>query len=100
VAHSVFDYVVRLVGHTRQMPQLRLGASPRGALGLMRTSRVFAAQQGRCYVVPGDVQTLAEPVLGHRVLLAPSFDASGGSTEEAIAEAIAAVPAPPSEQHR
>jgi MoxR-like ATPase len=100
VAPSVFDYVVRLVGHTRQMPQLRLGASPRGALGLMRTSRVFAALQGRCYVVPGDVQTLAEPVLGHRVLLAPSFDASGGSTEEAIAEAIAAVPAPPSEQHR
>ena len=100
VAQSVFDYVVRLVGHTRQMPQLRLGASPRGALGLLRTSRVYAALRGRSYVVPGDVQALAEPVLGHRVLLSPSFEASGGRAGEAIAEAIAAVPAPPSEQHR
>ena len=100
VADSVFDYVVRLVGHTRQMPQFRLGASPRGALGLLRTSRVHAALRGRPYVVPGDVQALAEPVLGHRVLLSPSFEASGGGAGEAIAEAIATVPAPPSERHR
>jgi MoxR-like ATPase len=100
VADSVFDYMVRLVSHTRQMPQFRLGASPRGALGLLRTARVFAALRGRSYVVPGDVQTLAEPVLGHRVLLSPSFEASGGSVAEAIAEAIGSVPAPPSEQYR
>jgi MoxR-like ATPase len=100
VADSVFDYMVRLVSHTRQMPQFRLGASPRGALGLLRTTRVFAALRGRSYVVPGDVQALAEPVLGHRVLLSPSFEASGGSAAQAIAEAIGSVPAPPSEQHR
>jgi hypothetical protein len=46
------------------------------------------------------VQALAEPVLGHRVIVSPSFEAAGGSVGEAIAEAIAAVPAPPSEQHR
>ena len=79
VAPAVFDYIVRLVSHTRQMPQLRLGASPRGALGLVRTSRAYAALRGRTYVVPGDVQLLAEPVLGHRVLLSPSFEASGGT---------------------
>jgi MoxR-like ATPase len=100
VADSVFDYVVRLVAQTRQMPQFRLGASPRGALGLLRTSRVYAALRGRPYVVPGDVQALAEPVLGHRVLLSPSFEASGGNAGEAIAEAVAAVAAPPSEHHR
>jgi len=100
VADSVFDYVVRLVAHTRQMTELRLGASPRGALGLMRTSRVYAALRGRSYVVPGDVQALAEPVLGHRVLLSPSFEASGGTAGDVIAEAVAAVDAPPSEQHR
>jgi MoxR-like ATPase len=100
VADSVFDYVVRLVSHTRQMSQLRLGASPRGALGLMRTSRVYAALRGRSYVVPGDVQALAGPVLGHRVLLSPSFEASGGNVGDAIAEAIESVEAPPSEQHR
>jgi MoxR-like ATPase len=100
VAPAVFDYMVRLVGHTREMSELRLGASPRGALGLLRTSRVYAALHGRPYVVPGDVQTLAEPVLTHRVLPSPSFEASGGSVAEAIAEAIATVPAPPTEQHR
>jgi MoxR-like ATPase len=100
VAPAVFDYMVRLVGHTREMSELRLGASPRGALGLLRTSRVYAALRGRPYVVPGDVQTLAEPVLTHRVLPSPSFEASGGSVAEAIAQAIAAVPAPPTEQHR
>jgi MoxR-like ATPase len=82
------------------MPQLRLGASPRGALGLLRTTRVYAALRGRPYVVPGDVQTLAEPVLSHRVLPSPSFEASGGSVVEAVAEAISSVPAPPTERHR
>jgi len=100
VAPSIFDYVVRLVAHTREMSQFRLGASPRGALGLLRTGRVFAALRGRHYVVPGDIQALAEAVLGHRILLAPSFEAAGGSVAEAIAEAIEAVPAPPSEQYR
>ena len=100
VAPAVFDYMVRLASHTRQMPQLRLGASPRGALGLLRTSRVYAALHGRPYVVPGDVQTLAEPVLAHRILMSPSFEASGGTVAEAVAEAIASVPAPPTDQHR
>jgi MoxR-like ATPase len=100
VAPAVFDYVVRLVSHTREMPQLRLGASPRGALGLIRTSRVYAALRGRTFVAPGDVQALAKPVLGHRVLLSPSFEASGGTVADVIAEAVASVPAPPTDQHR
>jgi len=100
VAPALFDYMVRLVGHTRQMPELRLGASPRGALGLLRTTRVYAALHGRSYVVPGDVQTLAEPVLSHRLLPSPSFEASGGSVAEAVAAAIASVPAPPTDRHR
>src|SRR4051794_21090245 len=100
VAPAVFDYMVRLASHTRQMPQLRLGASPRGALGLLRTGRVYAALHGRPYVVPGDVQTLAEPVLAHRLLLSPSFEASGGTAAEAVVEAIASIPAPPTDRHR
>ncbi len=100
VAPTIFDYVVDLVSHTRQMSQLRLGASPRGALGLVRTSRVYAALRGRRYVVPGDVQWLAESVLGHRLLLSPSFEASGGRTSDVVAELIASVPAPPTGQHR
>jgi len=98
VAPSVMNYIVSLVGHTRSMPQFRLGASPRGALGLLRASRVRAATEGRTYVTPGDVQTLAAPVLGHRVLLSASFEVSGGLATDAIAEAIAAVAAPPVDQ--
>jgi MoxR-like ATPase len=98
IAPAIFDYVVSLVSHTRQMPQLRLGASPRGALGLVRTSRVYAALRGRRYVVPGDVQALAESVLGHRLLLSPSFEASGGTTSDVVAELVASVPAPPTGQ--
>jgi MoxR-like ATPase len=100
VAPMVFDYIVRLVAATRSMPQLRLGASPRGALGLLRTTRVRAAMQGRPYVVPGDVQALAEHVLGHRVLASPSFEASGGRVADAIREAVSTVPAPPTDKHR
>jgi MoxR-like ATPase len=95
VSDEVFSYIVALVTHTRSMPQLRLGASPRGALGLLRTTRVRAALDGRTYVVPGDVQALAGPVLAHRVLPSPAFEASGGSTEDAVREAVEAVPAPP-----
>jgi MoxR-like ATPase len=95
VAESVIDYVVRLVAHTRQMPELRLGSSPRGALGLLRASRVAAAQAGRTYVVPGDIQTLAAPVLSHRVILSPAYEASGGTNEDAVRLAVEAVPAPP-----
>jgi MoxR-like ATPase len=69
-------------------------------LGLLRTSRVYAALRGRPYVVPGDVQTLAEPVLAHRILMSPSFEGSGGTVSEAIAEAITSVPAPPTDQYR
>jgi MoxR-like ATPase len=100
VAPAIFDYIVRLVGHTRQMPELRLGASPRGALGLLRTSRVYAALRGRRFVVPGDIQFLAEPVLAHRLLPSPSYKASGGSGADAVRDAVATVPVPPTETER
>jgi MoxR-like ATPase len=95
VSDAVFGYIAELVQFTRAMPQIRLGASPRGALGLLRASRVRAALDGRGYVVPGDVQALAEPVLGHRVLLSTAFEATGGTTADAVREAIHGVPAPP-----
>jgi MoxR-like ATPase len=100
VSPLISDYIVRLVSHTRTQPQLRLGASPRGAIGLQRASRVRAALSGRHYVVPGDVQALAGPVLAHRVIPSPSYEASGGSTLDVIREAVEATPAPPTDQRR
>ena len=91
VSDMVLTYIAELVQYTRSMPALRLGSSPRGAIGLLRTSRVRAALEGRA----GDVQALAEPVLGHRILLSTAFEASGGTTRDAVREAIEGVPAPP-----
>jgi len=95
VSDLVMRYIAELVQASRAMPQLLLGASPRGGLGLLRTSRVRAALNGRPYVVPGDVQALAEPVLSHRMLLAPAFEAAGGTPSDATRELVQSVAAPP-----
>jgi MoxR-like ATPase len=95
VSDAVMTYIAELVQFTRSMPQVRLGASPRGAVGLLRTCRVRAALGGRTFVVPGDVQALAEPVLGHRLLLAPAYEAAGGTSADAVRELVAHVAAPP-----
>jgi MoxR-like ATPase len=50
---------------------------------------------GRAYVVPGDIQALAEAVLGHRLLLSPAFEAAGGTPGDATRELVQSVAAPP-----
>jgi MoxR-like ATPase len=96
VAPVVIDYIVSIVARTRQVSSLRLGASPRGAIGLLRSSRVAAALDGRSYVVPSDVQALTRPVLGHRVILT-SGNPSGPSVEEIIDDIVGAIDAPPTD---
>ena len=74
VAESVAGYIIDLVTATRTSPDLRLGASPRAALHLLRAARAWAVLDGREFVTPDDVQTLAVPVLAHRLL--PTAEAS------------------------
>jgi MoxR-like ATPase len=76
VASQLKQYIVALCTATRTAPELRLGASPRAALQLLRASRARAALDGRDYVIPDDIQALAGPVLAHRLL----------PTAEALAE--------------
>ncbi len=66
---AVADYLLDLVAATRQHPNVRLGASPRAALGLYRAAQAWAVLQGRDYVIPDDVQALAGPVLAHRLIV-------------------------------
>ncbi|HEY2579687.1 MAG TPA: MoxR family ATPase [Streptosporangiaceae bacterium] len=73
VADSIRHYVISLVNATRSSQELRLGASPRATLHLLRACRAYAALEGRDFVIPDDVQTLAAPVLAHRLL--PTTDA-------------------------
>src|ERR1700754_4581117 len=68
VAGQVKEYIIALCAATRTAPELRLGASPRAALHLLRAARARAALDGRDYVIPDDIQALAGPVLAHRLL--------------------------------
>ena len=72
------DYVVRLLWRTREDPRVDLGASPRAGLMLLRAAKAHAMMQGRDHALPDDVQALAEPVLAHRLVLAPESARAGG----------------------
>lgn len=91
---SVKQYVVALVGATREDPGLRLGASPRAAIQLLRAAKSVAAMAGRDHVLPDDVQELAEPVLAHRLLPSTEARLSGRTTSDIVAEAVARIPLP------
>ncbi|WP_217614645.1 MoxR family ATPase [Cellulomonas sp. GbtcB1] len=93
---AVKQYVVDLVSGTRDDPALRLGASPRAAIQLLRAAKGLAAVDGRDHVLPDDVQQLAEPVLAHRVILSAESRLSGRSGQDVIGDLVArvAVPAP------
>ncbi|MFB9672996.1 AAA family ATPase [Microlunatus capsulatus] len=94
VSPAVKQYLVQVVGATRSSRELRLGASPRATLQLLRASRAHAALAGRDYVSPDDVATLGVAVLAHRVL--PSTDAqlARRTVTDIIAQAISSVHLP------
>lgn len=94
VDESLKDYIVRVVEATRTHPAARLGASPRGSLGLMRASQAFAAIEGRNFLIPDDVKALAPAVLCHRIVLRPDARARGATPQEVIDEVLRAVPVP------
>ena len=88
------DYVVAIVSATRTSESLRLGASPRASLQLLRASRARAAMQGRGYVIPEDVDALTGAVLSHRVLLSHRAHTAHASTDDVLAAIVAATPTP------
>ncbi|MGY1712163.1 AAA family ATPase [Geodermatophilus sp. SYSU D00758] len=92
VSEAVRRYVVALVEATRRAPELRLGASPRAGLQLLRTARASAALSGRDHVLPDDVQAMAVPVLAHRLLLAPDAAAGRRTAEQVVTDLLAHVP--------
>jgi MoxR-like ATPase len=96
VAPAIDAYVVDLVAATRSHPQVRLGASPRAALHLLRAARASAALAGRGHVLPDDVQRLAGPVLAHRLVLTTDAHLSRTGAEDIVTEIVARVPLPAS----
>jgi MoxR-like ATPase len=93
-APAVKQYVVDLVGASRADHGLRLGASPRAAIQLLRAAKSLAAMDGRDHVLPDDVQLLAVPVLAHRLLPSTESRLSGRTTDAIVADIVDRIPLP------
>jgi MoxR-like ATPase len=91
---AVKDYLVAILNRTRNLPEIRLGASPRAGLQLMRAAKARAALAGRGYVIPDDISDLAGPALAHRVLLNTQAQLAGRNVAELLQAAVREVPVP------
>lgn len=88
------DYLLDLIHLSRTDADLELGISPRGTLALYRTSQALAAIRGRNYVIPDDIKTLAQPVLGHRLILSADARLHGRTTQEVLDKLVKQVAVP------
>jgi MoxR-like ATPase len=94
VEESVNRYVVALLRQTRSDGRLYLGASPRAGIALLRVAKARALADGRGFVSPDDVKAVAEPVLAHRLILAPEARSAGLGGEDLVREALEHTPVP------
>jgi MoxR-like ATPase len=94
VAPAARGYVLDLVQATRSHPAVRVGASPRAAMAVLRAARALAVSACRDYVSPDDVQAVAGPALAHRLLLHAGNEAAGGAPGAVVAEVLEQVPVP------
>ena len=88
-AEAVRDYIVKLLWRTREDPRVDLGASPRAGLLLLKAAKAHALIHGRDHALPDDVQALAQPVLAHRLVLAPGVFRNAGA--DVISDALESV---------
>jgi MoxR-like ATPase len=98
VADAVKQYAVNLVTATRESPDLRLGASPRATLQLLRTAKAVAALESREYVLPDDLQSLAVPVLAHRIIPTAEAQLARRTTDSILADLITRLALPTDRQ--
>ena len=94
IEDPVVQYIVDLARATRRSPSLALGASPRGSIALMRTSRAWAYLLGRDFVTPDDVKTMVPATLGHRVQLSTEAQLEGTRVDSILQTTLATVPVP------
>jgi MoxR-like ATPase len=94
VEPALHSYVVSLIRRTRDWPSISLGGSPRAAVGLFFVARALAGMEGRDFLLPDDVKAAALPVLRHRLLLKPEADLEGLTTDQVLAQVLAAVEVP------
>jgi MoxR-like ATPase len=94
VSSDLLEYVVALIGATRDHPQVQVGASPRGSLFIVQLARGHAVLRGRDYVVPDDIKAVGVHALGHRITLRPELWTRKVSADDVIARILGTVPVP------
>jgi len=94
VDDGIVRYIAEIVARSRRHPSVYLGASPRGSIGLLAASRALASSQGRDFVIPDDVKSLAPAVLRHRLLLHPDAEIEGVSADDCIEQILAETKVP------
>ena len=94
VRPEVVTYVRKLVAATRDDANLMVGASPRGGLALLMGAKSLACFGGRDFVTPDDIKIASLPALRHRVVLAPTAELEGMSTDDALAQVLNRVEVP------
>jgi len=90
----VLDYIVKLVSSTRKKEEVKIGASPRGSIALMKASCAWALLEGRDYVIPDDVARLLPWILKHRLILQPKTLIAGRTPDHVISEILKNTPIP------
>lgn len=88
VKEEIFDYIVNIVTQTRNNPNISLGASPRGGVALLLSSKTRAAVRGRNYIIPDDVKESAYPALRHRLILRPEAEIEGLTSDDIIKDIL------------
>lgn len=94
VDDSIYHYVARIVESTRNHKLLRLGASPRAGIAVIRLSKAWAYLDGRRYVIPDDVKAVAIPALRHRLILRPEYEIEGSDPVAILKEILGRVEVP------
>jgi len=94
VSKHILDYIVTLVSSTRKQDDIKLGASARASIALMKACCAWAVLEGRDYVIPEDVVKLLPAVLKHRLVLHPKASIAGKNPEQIITELARTIPVP------
>ena len=96
VDEAILDYITDIVARTRGHRSIELGASPRASIAMLAAGRARAAMQGRNFVVPDDIKSLAASVLRHRIILVPDAEFEGITADECVREIVDDTPVPKS----
>ncbi len=94
VDESIYDYIVSICEATRKHVAVKLGASPRAGIALLKVSKAMALMEGRKYVIPDDVKKAAIPALSHRILIKPEYEVEGVTPAKIIGDILVKTPIP------